>query len=238
MAIQNLRAALATGMALLCVLSCSAMRVQAGPIGVPNFSFEFPLVNPGTFTGEIDDWTDIEPCCDGVFRAGEFGQAGAATDGVQIAFLNVDVGEIFQTLGTNFQVANDYGLSVDVSARSGPGTETIHVVIYQGTIFGQGDLNATNIVSETTLTGGSGVVADQFNMFSLTATAAQVSTAAAVGQPIGIGFFGLNAGSGTTDFDLDNVRLDSTLVIPEPSTMLLAVLGLYGLGLRGWRRRS
>ncbi|MCE9553125.1 MAG: PEP-CTERM sorting domain-containing protein [Planctomycetes bacterium] len=40
---------------------------------------------------------------------------------------------------------------------------------------------------------------------------------------------------------VDNVRLDATAEVsgvPEPSTFVLAALGLAGLGLVAWRRRN
>jgi hypothetical protein len=172
-----------------------------------------------------------------VFRGGgEFGQGGAPTDGNQIAFLNVDVGQIFQTLTTTFDTSNEYTLSVDVSARGGPAATDILVAIYRGTINNVGDLNASNTVASMVLDGTDGVVADQFNTFTLTATLDGINAAGADGQPIGIGFFGNGGGgAGNSDFDLDNVRLESTVVIPEPSTLALATLGL--LALLGFTRR-
>ncbi len=184
---------------LLVTLAASA---NTTPVIIPNFSFESPVTTGATF---INPWPG--PGFAGVFISPGFGQGASPTDGNQIAFLNADFGRIFRTLTDTFQAGNDYMLSVDVSARSGPGTDSMRMVLYQGTISGPGDLNASNIIADATLSGASGVVADQFNTFSVTATPADISAAGAIGQPIGIGFFGLNSGSGTSDFDLDNVRL-------------------------------
>lgn len=47
----------------------------------------------------------------------------------------------------------------------------------------------------------------------------------------------LGAGSGFA-FGIDNIVFNSTPAVPEPSTYAMAVLGLLGLGLFGWRRRA
>ena len=222
----------------IALLTFAASQAHAVSVNIPNFSFENPVT--GGAIGEIDDWTDPNGCCDGVFVSPGFGQGAAPTDGNQIAFNNADIGQIFQTLVDTYQANTGYELSVDVSARAGPAGTDMVMVLYEGVISDFADLNAGNIVAQRTLTGADGVVADQFNTFSLTAVAADVATAAAAGQSIGIGFFGAGGGTtGNSDFDLDNVRLEATAanVVPEPATFSLAALGLLSLGVVGWRRR-
>jgi len=222
--------------ASLAALTILANNASAISISIPNFSFENPDLGASGAVATIDDWTDPSGCCDGVFVSPGYGQDAAPTDGDQIAFLNVDVGQIFQTLSTDYQANTDYTIQLDISARTGPAATDILVALYHGTISGVGDLNASNTVASTVLDGTDGVVADTFNTFSLSATAAEVSAVSGVGQPIGLGFFGNGGGtSGNSDFDLDNIRLDGTL-IPEPSTFALAGLGL--LGLLGFTRRG
>lgn len=216
-----------------------ATQANAANISIPNFSFENPVT--GGAVGEIDDWTDPNACCDGVFVSPGFGQLAPPTDGNQIAFNNADIGQIFQTLVDTYQASTGYELSVDVSARAGPAGTDMVMVLYEGIINDFADLNAGNIVAQRTLTGADGVLADQFGTFTLTASDADVAAAAAAGQSIGIGFFGAGGGtSGNSDFDLDNVQLVATSasVVPEPSTLVLTTLGLLSLVLVGWRRRS
>jgi hypothetical protein len=43
----------------------------------------------------------------------------------------------------------------------------------------------------------------------------------------------------TTDrLTIDNIRIDQAAPVPEPSTFLLMVIGLAGLGLKSYRRKN
>lgn len=204
---------------------------------VPNASFENHAGGTGGANGDISVWQNPSGCCDGAFVAPGFGQDAAPTDGNQAAFMNIDVGQIFQTLADTYEEGNAYELSVDVSARGGPGTEQMLMVLYEGTITGLLDLNASNILASRVLDGAAGVVADEFNTFALLASQEDVFAAMAAGEQIGIGFFGLNTGTGTSDFDLDNVRLVQIIAaVPEPTTIALGLMGVAGLLVR--RRRA
>lgn len=219
------------------VVVCTFSVTHAAPVAVPNGSFEAPAVTSGNFSVSIDDWDEGNEAAtnDGVFIGGEFGQAATATDGSQVAFLNADTGEIYQTLGGIYMAGAEYTLTVDVSGRTAPGTDSMRLVLFEGTITGLGDLNAGNTVGSVDIGAGDGVAGDVFNEFSLTVTAADITAAGAAGQNIGIGFFGLNSGSGTSDFDLDNVRLEKTVeAIPTPAAL---PAGLAMVGVVATRRR-
>jgi autotransporter-associated beta strand protein len=223
------------GWGWLAMDSVSVSAVAA--ISVPNFSFQNPVT--ASVAGSIDNWSRAGAV--GVFVPPSFGQDAGPTEGSQVAYMNADNGVIFQSLGTSWDATTNYQLRVDMSARSGPGTDTMRIVLYKGTITGVGDLNAGNTVKSITL--GPTVTADQFKTYSLTALASDVSAVSAGGQAIGIAFYGLNSGSGTTDFDLDNVRL-YTSAPPGPTftwdtsfgngATITEGSGTWQLGIGGW----
>lgn len=207
------------------------MNSRAALISLNNPSFESPDLAPGNFTFTAQGWS--QGLNFGTFNAGDFGQTGTAPHGGQVAFVNVQNGEGWQTTGTSFQSATSYLLNFFISARQGPGTSDMTVVVFKGSIVsGLVDLNASNVVTLDVFDAADGVVADTFLPFSLTVTPAQVAAANAAGQPISIGFFGGSVlGFGNTnntagDFDIDNVSLQSTAV-PEPSASLLAIAAMF-----------
>jgi len=195
-------------------------RGDATTIPVLNFSFE----SPAGLSFTIDNWNESGD--NGVFVSPGFGQLAAPTDGDQVAFNQTTNGDIWQTLGTTFQPGTDYELRVDVASRSAPGDSNMTMALYWG-----GD--KTQTVAFRTLDVGEGVVADMFKTFLLTVSAAEVTSASAIGETIGIRFHGTSPDEPNNDFDLDNVRL---VAVPEPSTYVLTgtMLALAGLT----RRRS
>lgn len=216
-----------------CIVAAFAACLFAGTAGaasitIANPSFENPDQGPGTASSGVPGWSNVSFF--GVFNAGEFNQLGTAPDGAQIAYLNVSTGQGWQTLGDTFASATGYQLDFHISSRNAPGISDINVVIFEGMIADASGLNANNIVKLDVFDATDGVVEDQFKPFSVSISAAEVAAAAAVGQPIGIGFFGTqvngigNTDAGASDFDLDFIRLNS-IPVPEPSVSFMVALG-------------
>ncbi len=200
-------------------------------VPIVNGSFEDAVVAPGTAANGATGWTSSGTASGfGRFRgAGNFGQLAAPTDGDQIAFFNVGNADVSQVLAATYAAGSDYLLLLDISARDQlSATQDMDIIL-----FANGDPN--NIVALLTLTGPE-VPNDVFLPYSLTATAADILAAGALGQSIGIRFSSQNDGGGG-DFDLDNVRLfQVTAAVPEPATASLALLALASMATR--RRRQ
>ena len=177
----------------------------AAAIPINNYSFESPVVNPNQWLQPPTGWTLVGNYF-GAFRGnGEFGQNAAPTDGNQIAFFNVSSADGRQNLTSSYQGGMDYEMSIDIAARSPYGAaQDMDLILYANN-------DPNNIVKSRTLT-GLDVTADVFNTYTMTATAADVAAASAVGQMIGIRFAGNGGSAG--DFDMDNVRLDETTAVP------------------------
>lgn len=216
-------------------VACAAPQAsQAAAIDIENFSFELgPDLGPTGVSHRNDFWENgpnhvenppfVAPF--GRFRGSAHGQDAPPTDGSYIAyFAAVGSTDVYQDLTAAYQSNTDYLFQIDISARTSyDATRGMRLVLYSGGNLG-------NEVASLALD-GTQVINDQFNTYSFTATAAQVSAASAVGQTIGIRLLG--TGSLAGDFDLDNVRLTAT-PIPEPAS--LALFSLVGLMLARRKR--
>ncbi len=144
----------------------------------------------------------------------------AATDGQNVAWANGyqnQHGYLSQTLGATYQVGVTYELKVDVSSIIGLPVSGFTV-----------SLNAGNTVVASAVNSMS-IVPGSFSTVTLDASVNSGSLAA--GQPISIVLASSGFSSTGTEVIFDNVRLTSA--VPEPSTWLLATLGLLGLAAAG-----
>jgi len=176
---------------------------------VLNSSFEAPDV--GVFAGSADDWTQLGVGADGagVLNGGFFGIT--VPDGDQVAFANPGIG-LSQVLVDVLTADTLYKLTVAIGTRDRAIPETSE---YEIRILAGGILLAS--------------VSDTLNentpfsdiMVSYTATPADTQ----LGQLLQVEIATIG---GTKQAIFDNVRLDAT-VVPEPSALLLAGLGILGL---------
>jgi hypothetical protein len=150
----------------------------------------------------------------GLFQPGT--QGGNTTyfdtlpDGPTVAFSNG--GPIYQVLSATVQPDATYTLQVDIGNRNDlPASGSAYFVI------GGTDILAT------------GTPATDGNWSTYTATFTCVDTCSQVGDSIEI-----LLGSSGSQGDFDNVSI--SVSVPEPSALLMLVLGLIGLVAFGWRR--
>lgn len=234
------------------VIMAASMSIMVGAakattIPVANYSFESPdLGSPGLAVPEVDDWTTTTtwPPAEGytnpyvgVFSnlladdpaAGEWRIQNADQNQLVYIFSN-STNTLSQVLTTaTFQPGQQYNLTVGVAnAGSAPATgDTLAIQLYYTTAA---DPNTPVILATRNVVEGT----DSLNQTELTDfTASTAGLLAeddpAVGNQIGIIF--TTTGSGAGEFDLDNVRLSTS--VPEPG-----VLGiLAGTPLLVLRRR-
>ena len=192
--------------AIVAVSLLVAVGGVAGAAAIPinNYSFESPVVNPNQWLQPPTGWTLVGNFF-GVFRGnGEFGQNAAPTDGNQIVFFNVSSADGTQNLGSTYQAGMDYVMSIDIAARIPYGVaQDMDLILYAAG-------NPNNIVKSRTLT-GLDVTADVFNTYMMTATAADVAAAGAVGQTIGIRFAGNGGTAGDWLWDLNDGTVEAML---------------------------
>lgn len=152
----------------------------------------------------------------------------AATDGQNVAWANAFQGihtSISQTLGTTYQAGLTYELKVDVSSPINLPLAGFTVSLYAGNTVIASAVNSVSIVP---------------GAFSTVTVDASISSGSvAEGQPITISLANTGTFPTSTEVTFDNVRLASTATVPEPSTWVLAGLGLLALvtvGRRNQRR--
>jgi hypothetical protein len=224
-----------------------ATLADAAPVAINNASFEGPVVaTAGTYINSVSDWNATSS---GVFQgAGQFNQTGAPTDGNQIAYLNSNKGVLSQTLGTSFVANANYTLSVDVAARNaGAGLASMTMMLFHS--------SPSNVLTSLVLDAASSVAGGAFRTFTMNLLASDVANLGGIGNAIGIQFSGNGRNGGTSDFDLDNVRLDvfvqatqsngPTLralappsVVPVPAALPLIGSAFGMLAFMGRRRRK
>ncbi len=142
-----------------------------------------------------------------------------ATDGQDVAFANGfqnQHGSLSQVLGVNYQFGLTYQLQVDVSSVIGEPVAGYTVSLYSGNIV------LASAVDSISITPG---------LFStVTISASIYGGSPSIGQPISIVLANSgNAGSGTQVL-FDNVKLTTAVSsVPEPSTWMLAAIGVLGL---------
>ena len=151
-----------------------------------------------------------------------------STDGQNVAFANGSFNinnSLSQTLGVNYQVGMTYQLQVDVGGRwDYPIGGGYAISLYAG---------------NTVLATANNTVAITPGTFSTVTVSAYIGGgSSAVGQPISIVLAHAGQNPAGSQVVFDNVRLTGTVaVVPEPSTWMLAAVGLLGLVAIGRRGR-
>ena len=205
----------------------------AHAVPVTNFSFEVPALpdNDFTFPG-VSGWTTPGNQW-GTWNPGGFytGDPGSGTPsgghGSQISFSNfLQTGTMSQS-PTTILANTTYSLTTAVGIYNNDTGSGITIEL-RATSPSVGPILATTTIPDTSLPNGS------LSDFAISFNSA--SFGSEVGNPLFIVYTHTAGGN----MSIDNVRLDAVTAeaVPEPSTFVLAVLGLAGMGLVAWRRRK
>ena len=201
-------------------LSVDPVPPPQGLIPIVNASFEDPVVADGAaHTGPFEGWT-LDAGAWAIWNP-EPANFSAVPDGDNAFILTNNGGTISQTLGATFGEGLEYDLSAYIGVRADEAdgyTENFRIGLYRG---------------GTELASVSGNLDDTMrNTWVQYGTPTYTATAADAGQPIRI-VISNPGGGGSWQFSVDDVQLTA---VPEPSTLLLAALGLIGLAGIGRRR--
>ena len=204
----------------------------AQSIEVPNGSFESPKPPLGYPVAlEIDNWQKApspQPD-DGSWNnfAGAFPNPPASRSdhidnvtGNQAAYLlSIPGVGLSQTLTATFEVGNSYALSIDALGGGGISEGSI----LQFGLFYLDNANSLSPIAVKPITYAASAFPNPTHLYSFEALSALVAaTDPWAGKQIGIGL--LNTfGTGAGYWDVDNVRLT---IVPEPSSLALAALGI------------
>jgi PEP-CTERM motif len=221
--------------------------MDAAPVTLANPSFELP--STGFVDTRVDGWTKtptpawFDPAAtggvtwdqlSGVFANPAVGQPTRKTnmDGNQGLYLfALPTAGLSQILTTSFEVGMSYELTLGLAGGGGGMPE--------GTLFALGLFymdGATPVPVVTQMVSHSTALFPTTTSFvDQSVTLGEVLPGDAwVGKPIGVALGSLS-GTGVGYWDLDNVRLEAT-VVPEPETWALMGAGTVLLGLSVWRR--
>lgn len=221
----------------LLALAALAVLVAPGwadPVAISNHSFETPDLTAGgdTWTNINLDWGDDDGASNDQFTEYIPGFASEGEQHVGVNNADTDdppndvVDPVMQDLAATYSPTTIYTLTVGVGNRNDDFTPDGNETLIQLADANTGNVLAESIVDASLIPDGT------FEDRSLVYTTGQS------GDPIGnniriiLGVTGPGVGRG----HFDNVRLDAT-VIPEPSSVVLMVLGGLGLFLAARRGR-
>jgi hypothetical protein len=195
----------------------AALPLGATPITIVNPSFESDVVGSGGYLlYTAAGWTASSGAYYSTFDPAASQLASGPQDGVNV--LAIEMGNLSQTLSTVLTANTLYTLQVGVGSRS----DGFFIESYQF------DLEAANgavLASVTSPTPANGTFT------TATLTFAALSGNPNLGQDLLIRLINTDP-SGNSQVQFDNVRLDGTpsgtSSTPEPSSLLLAAVGLAG----------
>jgi len=225
----------------------TSVMASAAPVSLSNPSFELP--STGFVDTRVDGWAKtpapvwFDPALaggaswdqvSGVFANPPVGQATRKTniDGNQALYLfALPTAGLTQTLSATYEVGVSYTLTLGVAGGGGnlPEGSTFLLGLYY--VDGASAVSlGTTLVTHSLATFP---VSTTFVDFSATVPAVGAADAWA-GKPIGVQLIAAS-GTGVGYWDLDNVRLEAT-VVPEPGTWALLGTGAGLLWMAGRRR--
>lgn len=191
--------------------------VCADLVTVLNPSFEEPVVPPSGFTsGVITDWT-LSGVEGGVFHptAADFPATGGAPDGLQTAYSR---GATISQVLSDVLSEGNYTLQVDVGNRTSQPFPGYTIQLLAGGVLLAEDDNS--------------LLPPIGDFLTSTVLYTALASDPQLGTSLEIRLFSVGQ---QTNFD--DVRLDFS-VIPEPSSVVLAGLGLLAFGYIGFRHRK
>jgi hypothetical protein len=188
--------------------------VLAEPITVENSSFELPGTSKQKSWENVPGWNSDTVAADSGVETGY-----TPTEGDWTAFLMRADPSVYQLTDHTIAAGEIFTLTVDARI-------TWLATHLQMDLYYDDGGNRMQAATDTVALG------DAMAEYSLVFAADDVP--ASIGHGIGIEFNNVTAEDGSW-LGLDNVRLD---VVPEPSTFVLAALGLLGLWLYARRRRG
>jgi hypothetical protein len=217
-------------LSLVLILSAAFVgSVKADTIAILNPSFESPTVASGTHDTMPTSWTQIGE------YAGVAGLAGmdiaSPPDGsAQALWANysdggADAGGAYQVLSATLLANTTYSLTADMGIRSGVPSGGITFNLGYGSTPGANLLTAQTHQTDWPAAG---------EWDTLTWTFATGANPTGLGQSLRVE---LMSSTGVQTL-FDDVRLTSvTAPVPEPSALVLTVIGLIGLLAYAWRKR-
>jgi hypothetical protein len=241
------------GLALIALL-LFAYSAQAELVTVVNPSFDNQTLANGDFTDAIESWTYWgslgglgagggiiynptgydAPDSDTAY--GFFGASGDGTpsgaDGPNVAWEYANpaqYGLYQQVLETTLEAGKTYTLTTAIGMVPTGGNLGAQLLISTEGVPG----SLTGLLKYETFTPAE-MTAATFVDKSVTYTPSEADIAAYGGQKLMISLCGFSTG-GVGRIAFDNVRVES---VPEPSTVILLVFGLFGLADHGWRKRK
>lgn len=222
-------------MAKLSALSAFALVGIAGltlPVAAASIELDGLLTNPsfesGTTGWSFGGSSGVYQPGSAQYTAGSDGISGFAPGGTHVAQIPIpggSSGTIVQDLSVTYAASTDYTFTFWLGTPKGdttPGTDRIYFL--EGTTAtnqSQDGLLAFDVLAPA---------AGQWAQYTVTETAAEISSAGAVGRFIGIELFAAGSSNGQeVDFDIT--------VTPLPAALPLFATGLGAMGLFGWRRK-
>lgn len=228
-------------------LFLASLAASATPVSLSNPSFELPAT--GFVDTRVDGWSKtpapvwFDPVLaggaswdqvSGVFANPPVGQATrkANIDGNQALYLfALPTAGLTQTLSATYEAGVSYTLTLGVTGGGGnlPEGSTFLLGFYYVDGASAVPLGATTVTHSL----ATFPTTTSFVDFSATVPTVGAGDAWA-GKPIGLQLIA-TSGTGVGYWDLDNVRLEAT-VVPEPGTWALLGTGAGLLLVAGWRR--
>ena len=207
----------------LCVALLTAGVATATPVSISNADFENPVLDAGGWSDVNLDWGDDAGSSNTAFTEHI---VGFASDGVN--HTGVQEGqEVAQNLGVSAPANTTLTLTVAVGNRNSnfsvAGNESRFGIYAGGSAQAGGTLLAEGVID-----------ASVFAESAFVDTTLVFNTGA---SPVAGDLWISLQSTGTNRAHFDNIRLDSVPPIPEPSTIVLLVMGCLGMIWMKRRRR-